>query len=171
MSNFQNFKADVTKSLASEVGKVIAKMAGIVLAAVLVWVLVPALSMVWLAIPKWLVAALFVASLPPIIVLQSRLRRAQRRLDVATAQIKELQAPPAYTYKFGVKWDRDFNQYCPHCEAPLSAYVFIQSNMHPRSQFLCTGCGRTVFLTNKNGAAVRLNEAREQMQTSEPLTN
>src|SRR3954462_2529613 len=93
----------------------------------LILALVPEVrSHIWPATPKVLLLVLLVASVSAnlcLIPLALRLRRKQKALQSETERLK---SKPTYPYKFGVKWDEDFNPRCPHCEAHLSAYQYAR---------------------------------------------
>jgi len=75
-----------------------------------------------------------------------------------------LKTKSLHVYKFGLKWDEQFNPICPHCGAHLAAPVFVVQRIRPSiSGFNCQGCGRFVSVADEDGSPLRFKAARNQM--------
>lgn len=114
--------------------------------------------------PKWLLLVLLVIFLLATLALVPYVLHLRRKAQAVTTELEALKAKPKYPYKFGVKWDEEFNPLCPHCEAYLTGYQYLKLQTMPdQSRFLCGGCGRTVLMADRDADPIQFWEAKEEM--------
>lgn len=151
MSESPDLKAEIKKSAITETVKTIVRSALLLLAVLTVAVVPPLRDRIWPAIPKWFLLVLAVLFLLVILGLVPYVLHLRRKLQDSKTELEALRAKPKYPYKFGLKWD-ELNPLCPHCEAHLSAPIFVRQKPGPSiSQFTCQGCGRIVPITSVEG--------------------
>lgn len=156
-----NLKEEIKKSATSEIVRTVIRLA-LFLALMLGAALIPPIrDRIWPATPKWLLLGLLVISLSVILGLVPYAMHLRRKNRTLQSELENLKSKPTYPYKFGVKWDKELNPRCPHCEAHLTGYQYIRlSTMPDVSRFNCGGCGRIILMADEAAKPIHFKNAK-----------
>jgi hypothetical protein len=157
---------EIKKSALETITKEVIRLLLLQALALIVLKLPPVRDHIWPLVPKWLIAALAIASLSVNYWLYRRLRR--HHLDLAQQEEhaqylrKQLELRDSRVFKFNAYWDADQNPYCPNCKTPLGNW---QGAIGPQinAGYICSSCHNLIPLKDDHGHLMSPVEAKDRV--------
>jgi hypothetical protein len=87
---------------------------------------------------------------------------------LALILIWQLRKPDKMHLDLGIYWDSKWHAHCPACKSPLSSFGRQEKKGEPFGLpgWLCQKCGKPIYLSDRTGKGISLEEAIEIVKAS-----